>query len=209
MKTIAGKIQSAGGKYQIIASTPDQDRDNEIILPSAFTRSLSPYLERNPVILWAHRYDLPPIAKATGGEVTETDLRLDIQFAETAAASEIRSLYDGGFLNAFSVGFIPKQGHRDNDGVYTFDEVELLEVSAVPVPSNRGAVLMREAAAKGIKINAAAEMLNGLEITELSENPGIVDEISDLLREIEHNRYRMAAMSSRQALVYEDGRSYR
>ncbi|GEM_PF-6910892 len=134
--------------YRIIASTADVDRDNEIILPTAFA-NLADYLAKNPVILFGHdHFSRPPIGKAVAGEIGEKGLILDIQFADTPFAREIEELYKGGFMNAFSVGFIPIDWEVDKDGNRIFTKVELLEVSAVPVPSNRAAVILRAAGLK-------------------------------------------------------------
>lgn len=137
-------------RYTIMASTADEDRDGEIIEPSAFSRSLGPYLEKNPVILWAHNWSMPPVGKSIGGRLTDDGLQLDITFAETPFGNEVKYLYDGGFMSSFSVGFIPRNGSAGSDGVYHYDEVELLEVSTVPVPSNRGASMIREATEKDV-----------------------------------------------------------
>lgn len=140
--------------YSITASTADVDRDGEVIMPSAFKSSLPRYLEKNPVILWGHDYGEKPVGKATGGRITERSMELDIEFAPTDLGKEVKALYDGGFMNSFSVGFIPQDGHYDEKTqAFTYTECELLEVSCVTVPSNRAATMMREAESKGFSVS--------------------------------------------------------
>jgi uncharacterized protein len=168
MKYADFKIDKSEDKYRITASTGDIDRDGEIILPAAYKNTLPKYLKTNPVILWAHDYKEKPVGKATGGRITDKSLELDIEFAPTDAGQEVKSLYDGGFLNSFSVGFIPKNGyHDDKTEAFTFDEVELLEVSCVPVPANASANMIRAAGMKGYKTEA------------LIENIGVVDPVEE------------------------------
>ena len=134
--------------YEIMASTGDVDRDHEIVAPASF-QNLHQYLSKNPVILFAHRRDLPPIAKAVDGEILTNGLKLIIEFAKTQFAEEIHYLYDEGFMNAFSIGFIGLDWDFNPDGLRVFTKTELLETSAVPVPANESAIMLRMAKNKG------------------------------------------------------------
>jgi len=142
-KTIAGSYQKKGETRSIIASTPGIDRDGERISTAAWKNSLPRYLAKNPVILWGHDYKVPPVGKAINGKITDGALILDVMFAPTKEGQDVKTLYDGGFLNSFSVGFIPTKSTAGNNGEIVFTECELLEVSCVTVPSNPDAVMMR------------------------------------------------------------------
>ena len=150
-KQIEAILKRQDGTYQIWASTKDEDRDGEIILPSAF-KNLEAYLKTNPVILFGHQHYQPPVGKAVAGRIKDKGLVLDIVFAETEFGKEIKYLYDEGFMNSFSVGFIPKAWDVDGENRRVFTDVELLEVSAVPVPANAAATMMRSAKSKGIDL---------------------------------------------------------
>ena len=133
------------GKLTAVASNPTVDRDGEVILPSAFAKDLDSY-RKNPVILAAHTHrswDGSPtiIGSATRIAIEDNALVFDMTFAKTALAQEWQSLYEDGHARAFSVGFIPKSGeyNRDQD-VYVWNQVELIEISAVPVPANPDAL---------------------------------------------------------------------
>lgn len=136
------------GKLSAVASDATEDRDGEVILPAAFGKSLDRY-RANPVILAAHTHrslDGTPtiIGSATRIDVTQDALTFDMLFAKTPLAQQWQSLYEDGHARAFSVGFIPKEGEwkqaaDGGRGVYVHTEVELLEISAVPVPANPNA----------------------------------------------------------------------
>lgn len=141
-----GSIDMKSSSLIAFASTKDIDRDEEIIEPSAFTESLVDF-RKNPVVLWAHDHGSLPIAKSLQEEITTDGLLFNPKFADHQFAKDVWELYKGSYLNAFSVGFIPKASEeRDIDGrkIRAHIKVELLEVSAVPVPSNRGAVALRQ-----------------------------------------------------------------
>lgn len=131
------------GLIRFTASTGAEDRDGDTVAPDGW--DLGNYLA-NPVFLWAHEYDHPPIGKAVQITTGNNALVMDIQFdmADEFAASIARK-YAEGYLNAVSVGFRPKAGERRMDhpwGMH-YTEQELLELSAVPVPSNPQALMQR------------------------------------------------------------------
>ncbi|KKL83419.1 hypothetical protein LCGC14_1974920 [marine sediment metagenome] len=124
---------------EFIGSTEAQDRDGEIIRAAGW--ELKNY-KKNPVFMWAHDYRSPPIGKALSVKKGDGQLVLEIKFADAETyefADTIYRLYKGGFLHAVSVGFMPlewKDGNSENGEGRTYTKQELLELSAVPVPSN-------------------------------------------------------------------------
>ena len=69
---------------------------------------------------------------------------MTIRFATTELGEQYWSLYRDGHMKAFSIGFIPIEFRDEKDEnlgwIRTYTKIELLEVSAVPVPSNRQAL---------------------------------------------------------------------
>jgi phage head maturation protease len=137
-------------RLQFIGSDETPDRDGDVISVGGW--DLSNY-KTNPVFLWAHDYSIPPVGKATNVYTEKGKLLFDIQFPEKGIypfADLVYNLYKGGFLNATSVGFIGKEAEqREDDAVkdlpewrrgVKFMKQELLELSAVPVPSNPSAL---------------------------------------------------------------------
>jgi len=128
-----------------LVSTSDIDRDQEIIDPKGW--KLKNY-KKNPVFLWAHDHRGLPIARGVKFKSNEEGLLIDYQFAtadEYPFADTVYKLYNGGYLNAVSVGFIPLKWEDGNPEKNRFRrryfEQELLEVSAVAVPSNFNALM--------------------------------------------------------------------
>lgn len=137
---------------RFIISTGDVDRDRDTINPEGWELER---FQENPVVLFGHNYRQPPIARALKVWVEDGKLMADAQFADAETyqfADTIYRLYKGKFMRATSVGFMPKKWAFSEDedrpiGI-DFEEQELLEFSAVPVPSNPHA--LEQAKAKGI-----------------------------------------------------------
>ena len=138
------------GRLEITASTEALDRDGDIIRAGGWQLQ---NFKKNPVILWAHDYHSPPIGRADRVWIDRSDKKLsaEITFADTAFAQDIYKLYQGGFLNTFSVGFLPLDWKYIEDALgREFIKQELLEISCVPVPSNPEALAL--ARSKGFSV---------------------------------------------------------
>lgn len=147
-------IDMAAKRIVAHVSTFEWDRMNERFDKGAW--DLKNYL-LNPVVLWSHDPGEPPIGKAIRVSEDEQGLWTETQFDEKSEkAMAILGLYERGFLNAFSVGFIPKkwkfegiEGSQEKGLVYL--AAELLEYSAVSIPANPGAIVSREVAELVVK----------------------------------------------------------
>lgn len=145
------------GTLEAIFSTADIDRHGDKVLQDGWDLAM---FKKNPVILNSHNYNdaADVIGKASNVRVEANKLQGDITFAvnENPKAKVIFDLYAGGFLHAFSVGFIVTEFKQNKDGTtdyYTIAGAELLEVSAVSVPANARAL----AKAKGIDTDQLPE----------------------------------------------------
>ncbi len=146
-------VTKADGTTLAVASNASLDRDGEIILPSAFAKRLD-YYRSNPVILAAHTHrswDGSPTIIGASEKINLADDQLSFVpkwATETRNGKEWGYLYDNGFAKAFSVGFIPYEGEwkrapkadGEERSIYVHTEIELIEISAVPVGSNRDAL---------------------------------------------------------------------
>ena len=130
-----------------VGSTPDRDRDNEVVNLSAW--DIKRYKD-NPVFLWGHNHSSPPIGKAINVKKDKDNGRLmfDVEFPTEDVypfADTIYKLYKHGYLNAVSVGFLPmewKDGNPEkNEPRRVYTKAELLELSGVTVPSNYNALV--------------------------------------------------------------------
>lgn len=120
-----------------VFSTGDQDRQGEAVDQKSW--QLDEYLQ-NPVILFAHDHSQPAIGKCVNLAFNgDGNLEGQIQFAtkEYEFANTIFKLYKGGYMRAFSVGFMNEVVETDQ----TTEEVTLkrntlFEISTVNVPAN-------------------------------------------------------------------------
>lgn len=114
--------------------------------------------KKNPVVLLQHQNQDFPVAKAVMIQEDEQGLLAKAIFhEETEEAKTAFRLYETGFLNAFSVGFIPKGFSAETlpDGKgkgLVFTQAELYEFSVVSVPANPGALVSREVAELAMKM---------------------------------------------------------
>lgn len=159
------KIDREKKRVRALVSTGSIDRYNEIILPSAFAKSIKTYMA-NPVLLWGHKsYGGPEVAigQAVHAHLVEEGLEAEFEYSTEVnpTAKMVWDLVQAGVIRAFSIGaianawidkwtekpdlsqlpdyardaFIVGQARR----VYT--QVEWVETSQVLVPANRDALI--------------------------------------------------------------------
>lgn len=162
-------VDATAKTIDAIVSTVHGDRDREIILPSAFAKRLEHY-KRNPVFIWCHDQKDPKnylgsadpnrIAIIKTGIGMLFDCSKVLQIPEADRARLVFGLFEAGAICSFSVGFMPYAWispreldkypaiKAELDGVDLTDveviytDVELWEVSACGVPSNRQSVVV-------------------------------------------------------------------
>jgi len=147
------------GDLTFVASTDRVDRMGDII---AQRWDLKSFRETGGPFLYGHRHSDLPIGrvlkvwteKADPAEEATRRTMIMVRFAPAELhpfADQVRKFYEAGYLKSVSVGFRPKKikqltpDEKVNlgmpaHGLY-FEESELLEVSAVPVPANPDAVI--------------------------------------------------------------------
>jgi len=166
--TVKSEAEEQSFTLDFIASNESLDRCGEIITATGWR--LERY-RRNPVFQNAHQYGdvLFTLGKALITEVRGGALFQRVRFAVEAnpMARIAHALYQGGFLNAVSVGFIPvrwengteKSGYRRK-----YLEQELLEVSAVAIPANPDALRLgfEAGAVNRTDLREAADLLAAL-----------------------------------------------
>lgn len=153
-KYLKGSVKkSADGIYLITASTSAIDRQGDSVDQAGWDLT---NFKQNPVLLWAHDYSSLPIGKVVDIGVVNGELQAQFVFASEEAnpkAAQVQRLYEEGFVNASSVGFIAKERNG-----HVITRSELLELSLVPVPANQEALrLMVESKSFDADIVAAVE----------------------------------------------------
>jgi HK97 family phage prohead protease len=168
--------EEAGGEDRVVefvAATEEVATDGLILLAKGWV--LDRFL-RAGALLWAHNRfeDKPPLGVPVSAEVDEEagELRARVRFAtaeDHPFADFVYRLVKAGIQRAVSVGFkvlemrdpIPSEKERGAWGVST--KHELIELSAVPVGADSGAVaLVRQAAAAGTLRREDAEAMRQL-----------------------------------------------
>ena len=131
---------------QMVASNETLDRYDEVIAADGWQLD---HYQRNPVIQNAHQYGdiLFTIGRAESTAVVNGALVQTWRFAakENPMAKIARDLYRGRFLNASSVGFIPREwvnGDKTGEFRRRYTKSGLLEVSAVGIPANPDALAL-------------------------------------------------------------------
>ncbi len=143
-------IDEAAKAVLAYVSTFEWDRHGERFEKGAWDLE---NFKKNPVVLWAHDSRSLPIGKAV--EIVEDEkglLAKTVFNMEDSFAAKVFQLFKDGFLNSFSVGFIPKEfKYEDREGQkekgFVITGSELLEYSAVSIPANPGAQVSKETAA--------------------------------------------------------------
>jgi uncharacterized protein len=113
----------------------NKDRDGDVIVPGAFTKSIRENGSRVP-LLWQHDQRMP----IGVGEVADTSAGLQITAKlalRVADAQKAWELMKAGVVGSLSIGYqVPSGGSRVRNGVRELHEVRLWEVSLVTIPAN-------------------------------------------------------------------------
>lgn len=148
--------EDGDNRLRFTFSRGEIDRDGDVIEPSGWETA---NFERDPVFLWAHDSKTPPIGRVD--EVIKDGDQLSgvVSFVDSdlhPLARLVEQLFRQRFLNAVSVGFLPieVEAHEEGPGRH-FIRQELLEVSAVAVPSLPSALI--EAREAGLDIGPAID----------------------------------------------------
>lgn len=165
---------------EFVGSTDKWDRDDEIILSSAWM--LDQY-RQNPVVLFAHNHYIPAIGKTTSvGVNKDGELKFKVKFAEKEEhgfADTVYNLYKGGYMKAVSVGLMPLEweyGKTGEEPYRIITKAELYELSMVNVGANPEALVTSKGVMKAMKEGAVDqpeldELLMMLEDMAKKEKP--------------------------------------
>jgi len=169
-------VDVENGIYEAMITTEAPDRTGDIV--RATGAQINDYM-KNPIVLWAHQYDMPPVAKALSITVMPGQgLKAVFQFPPLGTspdADTIHKLWAGGFLNATSIGFIPliATDIKGADGggwmpPQDYQSWEMLEFSIVPVPANQDALrlAMKTLATPNIKSGRTLSAANEKKIKD-------------------------------------------
>lgn len=174
-----GEVRDSGEdrKVKFIFSTGVKDRHGTRINPKGWRLD---NFNKNGVASFQHRAygDPDPDLIIGKAQAWNTDNRLvgtiDFETEEVnPLAEKLYKKVQAGTLNAVSVGFLEHDGHwgtkdveGEEEGTYYFDDIELMEISLVSVPSNPEALAYRGFEAKIFTPEVAEETNKQTDLTE-------------------------------------------
>lgn len=146
-------------KIIAIASEEVEDREGEILAIDGWDLKA---FRKNPQLLWYHNIRPErslPIGKVKNIKIQEIKNKKKLIFEPlfeeiTEFGRTVKEFFEKGFLNAFSVGFVPleREGNK-------YLKQELLEISAVPVPALSSALVIERAAKAGLNDTCVKALL--------------------------------------------------
>lgn len=117
------------------------DSYNERVMPGAFTRSIDEKGASGVALLWQHRSDTP-IGVYTEMREDERGLYVEGRLAlGTEKGREAYELMKMGWKAGLSIGFMPVETEKADDGVREVRDVDLWETSIVTFPANAASMV--------------------------------------------------------------------
>jgi uncharacterized protein len=187
-KTVEALVKKVNNKLVAIASNETKDRMGDVIKADGWALNS---FKKNPVLLFAHQYNIPPIGVAKNIKIEGNKLTFEPVFHNiTQLAREIKAMFesDPPIMRAFSVGFLPLKFNEDD--FHIIEKQELLEISAVPVPANQDALISISKSLKPEEEKSISEWIKEYEeekeVEETKEEEKeveIVEEVEELKEE--------------------------
>lgn len=119
------------------ANTSTKDRVGDVVLPSAFAKSLPTFL-KNPILLANHDWN-DPIGVVLEATINDKGLFIKARISDTR--EDVKTLIREKCLRTFSIGYNEIDADMDESTkTKTISELELLEISVVTVPANHEAM---------------------------------------------------------------------
>lgn len=134
----------AYGEFETVVSNSAEDRYFERILVEGIDLK---QIKRNPTVLWGHDYTGLPIGKITKIWIDNGNLmaRIKLSVEKYDFAKQVYDLILDGAINAVSLG---GQVKKWNDDYSVIEQLELYEVSVVPVGAHRDALITEKTVGK-------------------------------------------------------------
>lgn len=120
------------------ASTWTQDRDNEVVEPKAFDKSLDRYINDNPILLWQHDMERPiGTVEAASLDRYGLSVRANVPRPTEREPDWAHLAYNkikSGIVKTFSIGGSFEKRSKGSKKIIT--GIDLYEISVVSVPAN-------------------------------------------------------------------------
>ena len=161
--------------------------------------------EKNPVMLWSHNGDFPPIGRWENIRIEGERLLADAVFDESdELAKALKSKVEQGLLKACSIGFYPTKYSSDKADLKagqmyeTIVECELIEASLCAVGSNENAMKLYNEKGEIVELSAAD---CGLKLLSINQKDNIMteEEVRAMQSELEELKAYKAAAEQAEA----------
>ena len=139
LDTVFTKELSEDGEIQSVmvegyASTNDIDRAGDVVSAKVWEKGLENYL-KNPIIL-AYHDRRRPCGRMVEHRADSKGLWIKARIS--SAAEDVFKLVKDSIMTAFSIGFMIKDAEYNQDTeIFMIKEIELHEISVVPIPCNQ------------------------------------------------------------------------
>lgn len=130
--------------FKFIAVSSNKNRNRLQVIPQGIRTDA---FRQNPVILWNYESGEMPIGKVMDLRVEGSNLVAEIIFADKSVnpnGPRVKKAFEQGYLNAVSIGYIPKKTKKLDQNYLLIEEAELVEISVVPVPADANALMVRQ-----------------------------------------------------------------
>lgn len=146
------------GEIEVVVSNDAIDRHGESIMLKGIDLT---QIKRNPTLLWAHDYSKPSIGRIDKIYKSQGNLKakLSFDYEIDEFADLIYKKILKGSLNAVSLGGIAKEF---NDDYTVIKELEMYELSVVPVGAHRDALVTSKSSTLENRLNTLEKQLNSL-----------------------------------------------
>lgn len=143
LKLEVKSIDEDDDNYHIkgIASTPDIDRVNDIVDPSALMESV----KRIGLPAFVHQHNLKDMPLGVCVNVSQNggETIVDLKMPKDDYSEKIKSRIDMGAYQGLSIGYVAKETKRNAEGYRVIKSLDWYEVSLVTVPANPNAKVLQ------------------------------------------------------------------
>jgi HK97 family phage prohead protease len=164
---------------EAMASTPDVDRGNDVVKPTAFARTMPEFMQ-NPVMMFNHNA-MATIGRILEYKIDENGLWVRGGILPTETGKEVAMLIRGDVVKSMSFRYSIVDWTQGEEGAANeLNEVDVYEIGPVSIPMNPAA-LIEQAKAKNITLNklivpvGIGEQTKGVTTMDPKEVQNIVD----------------------------------
>jgi HK97 family phage prohead protease len=169
VKNVGGaKAADGPGEFEAILSTPQLDRDGEILDAGCF----EPLPADIPILVDHNVFDVKAVVGRGEPYYDGEVLKVKGRYASTPDGQLVRTLVGEAMVTQMSVNYVNADYYKGDDGVPHLKSGELVESSFVSIPANTDALVEMSKAAKVGARNSATDAERLQQIHDLATENG-------------------------------------